>query len=87
MICRMNYRIAAWRIAIACLPICVAGCGGTYDSTVSGAASLDGKALTRGTVAFIPVSSGPPAFAQSKPMAPIQSAPGAKRDCRQASTK
>lgn len=55
-------RSAGW-LAIMSLPMCLVGCGGTYDATVAGQVTLDGNAVPRGTVAFIPVVSGPPAFA------------------------
>lgn len=38
------------------------GCGGPYDSYVSGVASLDGTPLTRGTVTFNPSTPGPVAY-------------------------
>lgn len=41
----------------------ITGCGGTYDSTVAGIVTLDGKALPRGLVGFHPVSAGPSAYA------------------------
>lgn len=40
------------------------GCGGSYDSTVSGTVSLDGKNLTIGTVSFHPLAGGPASYAQ-----------------------
>lgn len=40
------------------------GCGGAYDSTVSGAVTLDGKTVNRGTVAFHPTAGGPAAYAR-----------------------
>jgi hypothetical protein len=40
-----------------------AGCGGTYDSSVSGKVTLDGKAVPRGTVSFQSKSGGPAAYA------------------------
>ena len=43
---------------------CLAGCGGTYDSSVQGAVTLDGNRLTRGTVAYHPVAGGPAAYAR-----------------------
>lgn len=36
------------------------GCGGTYDSTVSGIVTLDGEPLGRGRVTFYPTTPGPP---------------------------
>ena len=49
--------------AIALLLVMASGCGGAYDSTVSGAVTLDGTAVPRGTVAFHPTASGPAAYA------------------------
>ncbi|RIK82206.1 MAG: hypothetical protein DCC67_07480 [Planctomycetota bacterium] len=40
------------------------GCGGVYDSTVSGVVSLGGAPLSSGAVAFIPDAGGPTAYAQ-----------------------
>ncbi|MEQ8211587.1 MAG: hypothetical protein RH917_17305 [Lacipirellulaceae bacterium] len=40
--------------------LAVAGCGGTYDSTVTGVVTLDGEPLSRGRVTFYPTSPGPP---------------------------
>ena len=45
-------------LAVAAL----SGCGGVYDSNVTGVVSLDGKALPRGTVAFHPMKQGPQAY-------------------------
>jgi hypothetical protein len=47
---------------VAC--VCLAGCGGVYDSSVSGTVTLDGNPVTRGTVAYNPVQSGPSAYAR-----------------------
>lgn len=38
------------------------GCGGVYDSTVSGAVTLDGSPVPRGTVAYHPTAGGPAAY-------------------------
>ncbi|QDU90233.1 hypothetical protein Pla175_36350 [Pirellulimonas nuda] len=40
------------------------GCGGPYDSSVSGSVLLDGNAIETGTVSFIPMSGGPAAYAR-----------------------
>lgn len=40
----------------------LAGCGGPYDSTVTGVVKLANQPLPRGTVSFIPQSQGPPAY-------------------------
>jgi hypothetical protein len=42
--------------------LCAVGCGGPYDSKVSGKVTLDGTVVPTGTVAFLPVSTGPPAY-------------------------
>ena len=42
------------------------GCGGTYDSSVSGIVTLAGSPLPRGTVSFHPVSDGPSAYGNIK---------------------
>ena len=47
------------------LPLAIllcAGCGGPYDSYVSGVATLDGTPLTRGTITFNPANPGPVAY-------------------------
>jgi hypothetical protein len=41
----------------------IVGCGGVYDSTVTGIVTLDGHPLPRGTVAFNP-ENGSPAYGQ-----------------------
>jgi hypothetical protein len=46
------------------LMLTLSGCGGTYESTVSGTVSFDGKKLTVGTVSFHPVAGGPASYAQ-----------------------
>jgi hypothetical protein len=51
-------------IAVAgcgCL-IFFAGCGGTYDASVSGKVTMNGQVVPNGTVAFSPVSGGPAAY-------------------------
>jgi hypothetical protein len=52
--------LRAWPVLVACLALC--GCGGSYDSTVTGMVSLDGAPLPRGTVKFLPDQSGPAAY-------------------------
>jgi hypothetical protein len=42
----------------------VAGCGGTFDSAVSGVVTLDGNTVPRGTISFQPKAGGPAAYAQ-----------------------
>jgi hypothetical protein len=46
--------------------VTISGCGGVYDSTVTGIVTLDGSAVPRGTVAFHPTASGPPAYSPIK---------------------
>jgi len=41
----------------------LSGCGGTYDSAVTGKVTLDGNAVPRGVVAYQPSSGGPAAYA------------------------
>lgn len=48
---------------IAVLLATVGGCGGMFDSSVSGNVTLDGIAVPRGTVTFLPVGGGPAAYA------------------------
>jgi len=40
------------------------GCGGVYDSTVSGTVTLDSNPVPRGTITFKPVDGGPSAYGQ-----------------------
>lgn len=44
--------------------VSLTGCGGAYDSSVAGVVTLDGNPLPRGTVAFNPEKTGPPAYGQ-----------------------
>ena len=55
---RLASELAAWIVLTGSL-----GCGGVYDSTVSGVVTLDGKAVPRGTVAYQPVAGGPAGYA------------------------
>jgi hypothetical protein len=48
--------------AMALVVLVMSGCGGVYDSTVSGTVTLDGAAVPRGTIAFHPKSAGPIAY-------------------------
>ncbi|MGD9634828.1 MAG: hypothetical protein AB7G28_07695 [Pirellulales bacterium] len=50
--------------AVALLLITLCGCGGTYDSTVSGKVTLDGATVPCGTVTFYPSGGGPAAYAR-----------------------
>ena len=43
------------------LPV-LSGCGGAYDATAYGTVMVNGERLSSGTVAFNPVSQGPPAL-------------------------
>ena len=47
---------------LAALALC--GCGGPYDATVTGVASLDSKPLPGGVVSFSPQSTGAAAYGQ-----------------------
>lgn len=50
------------RAAFLLVPLTLCGCGGTYDSYVSGVVTLNGENLPRGTVAFNPQGPGSPAY-------------------------
>ncbi len=50
----------AWVGIVVCIATC--GCGGMYDSTVSGVVTLSGAPVPRGTVKFLPTSAGPSAY-------------------------
>jgi hypothetical protein len=54
--------------AIACSAlVCLSGCGGNYDSSVSGKVTIDGRTVTNGTVAYQPVAGGPAAYGRIEP--------------------
>jgi hypothetical protein len=55
-------RISACQCAAVWSAVLIAGCGGTYDATVAGVATYNGSPLQRGTVKFIPESSGPSGY-------------------------
>ena len=59
--CRL--RIGAIATTLVVL-VTISGCGGVYDSTVSGTVTLDGTAVPCGTVTFYPQVSGPAAYAR-----------------------
>jgi len=44
--------------------LCICGCGGAYDASVSGIVTLDGNAVPRGTVTYSPLQPGPPAYGE-----------------------
>jgi hypothetical protein len=48
--------------AAACSALALTGCGGTYESAVSGVVKLDGNLIDRGTVSFAPQGAGAAAF-------------------------
>ncbi len=56
----------AWPLlALAALTLfAVPGCGGPYNSKVSGKVTLDSTTIPTGTVSFMPVGGGPPAYAR-----------------------
>ncbi len=58
--CRFTLR----RLLASAALLSAAGCGGAYDSSVSGEVSLDGNPVQTGAVAFMPESGGPTAYAQ-----------------------
>ena len=62
MVIRINslYGCALFAIAL----VAVGGCGGAYDSTVSGKVTLDGSIVPRGTVSYDPVQGGPAGYAR-----------------------
>lgn len=49
-------------VAFVCLA--ATGCGGVYDSAVSGVVKLDGNVVPFGTVTFSPQGTGPTAYGQ-----------------------
>lgn len=51
-------------ILVAASLLGIAGCGGPYDAAVNGVVTLAGNPLPRGTVSFMPQTSGPPAYGQ-----------------------
>ncbi len=57
-----SLRIGAIAMTLAVL-VSISGCGGVYDSTVTGAVTLDGTAVPRGTVTYHPTAGGPAAYA------------------------
>jgi hypothetical protein len=59
--CRL--RICACATTLVVL-VTISGCGGVYDSTVSGTVTLDGNPVPCGTVTFYPQVSGPAAYAR-----------------------
>jgi hypothetical protein len=59
----VNHRSPNLNIALAgILSIALSGCGGAYDSAVTGLVTLDGTPVPRGTVAYSPQGGGPAAF-------------------------
>jgi hypothetical protein len=59
----VNRKINHVRIVALIGLLFASGCGGTYDSTVAGVVTLDGKVIPGGLVGFHPVSRGPSAYA------------------------
>ena len=45
--------------SLFCLLALLAGCGPSYDATISGTVTMDGSPLTKGTVSFHPTAGGP----------------------------
>jgi hypothetical protein len=56
------YQVGASTVLFA-VTAALTGCGGAYDSSVSGTVTLDGTAVPRGTVAYHPSAGGPAAYA------------------------
>jgi hypothetical protein len=50
------------RVAAVLAALTIVGCGGRYDSTVTGVVSVDGKPLNVGLVTFDPLDSGSSAY-------------------------
>jgi hypothetical protein len=48
--------------ALGLIALCVTGCGGTYNASVTGVVKLNNNALQRGMVTFTPESKGPSAY-------------------------
>lgn len=57
-----DFRRRRARVAAALAALTLAGCGGTYDSTVAGVVSVDGKPLSVGLVTFDPQETGSSAY-------------------------
>lgn len=54
-----------WGCVIGAVAVLAAtGCGGPYNAKVSGNVTLDGSTVPVGTVSFMPVEGGPPAYAR-----------------------
>ena len=51
-----------YELACAVTLFALTGCGGAYDATAYGTVTVNGERLSSGTVAFNPVSPGPPAL-------------------------
>jgi hypothetical protein len=49
-------------LAVVAVVLIVTGCGGPYDASVTGVATLDGSPIPRGTVKYIPNGAGPSAY-------------------------
>lgn len=60
--CSIKGFALALAMGVACLT--VTGCGGVYDSTVSGVVKFENTVVPRGTVTFAPQGPGPTAFGQ-----------------------
>jgi hypothetical protein len=60
----MPSKLHLTRLAGLAVLATVVGCGGPYDSTVSGDVTLDGAPVPYGTVTFHSISGGPAAYAR-----------------------
>jgi len=59
---RKTYGFAT--LVAAALLVSAVGCGGTFDSGVTGVVTLDGKVVPCGTISFQPKAGGPAAYAR-----------------------
>jgi len=54
----MNTKMLCWSVFV-CLAFCLSGCGSGYPATnLTGKVSVDGQAITEGSITFIPTESG-----------------------------
>jgi hypothetical protein len=60
-----RFKANRWMVVLGGLLLAtVAGCGGTYNSSVDGTVTLDGNPVPRGTVTYHPTAPGPGAYAR-----------------------
>ena len=63
MIARLERMNRIQLAAVLATSLTLVGCGGTYNASVSGLATLDGSPLPSGSIAFIPDQPGPTSYA------------------------